>query len=103
MIKKTTQKYFILFGACMLSFVFGAFVWHEVELNPITAEIVTEAQKVIGMEFTQAQKDSMLTTLDRQAKIYQELRALKMPNSVVPATNFNPVPIGFVPQDKTNG
>lgn len=96
------QKHFILFGTFILSFVLGAFVWNKIELNPITAEIVTEAQKIIGMEFTPAQKDSMLTTLDRQASIYQELRALKLPNSVVPSLNFNPVPIGFVEQDKSN-
>jgi len=103
MIKNYTQKYFILLCTCLLSFVFGAFVWHKIELSPITAEIVTEAQKVIGMEFTQSQKDSMLTTLDNQARTYQQLRALKLPNSVVPSLNFNPVPIGFVPQDKSNG
>lgn len=103
MIKNNTQKYLLLFATFISSFVLGAFVWHKVEQSPITADMVTEAQKIIGMEFTQPQKDSMLTTLDRQAKIYQELRNLKLPNSVVPATNFNPTPIGFVPQDKTNG
>jgi len=99
MIKNNTQKYFILSGACFLSFVFGAFVWSKVEQLPITVDMVTQAQKLIGMEFTQVQKEQMLTTLDKQAKIYQELRNLKMPNSVVPALNFNPIPVGFVDPD----
>jgi Asp-tRNA(Asn)/Glu-tRNA(Gln) amidotransferase A subunit family amidase len=102
MAKNSTQKYLILFGTCICSFVFGAFVWHKVELNPITVDIISEAQKLIGMEFTPAQKDSMQTTLDKQARIYQELRNLKLPNSTVPALNFNPVPIGFTAQDKSN-
>lgn len=102
MIKKTIRKYLILFAACFLSAVFGGFVWHKVELNPITVDIVNAAQKIMGMDFTAAQKDSMLTTLDHQAQIYQELRNLKLPNSTVPALNFNPVPIGFATPDKSN-
>lgn len=100
---KNYKKYFALLGTCICSFIFGAFVWHKVELNPITADIISEAQKIIGIEFTPSQKDSMLTTLDYQARVYQELRNLKLPNSTVPALNFNPVPIGFTPQDKSNG
>jgi Asp-tRNA(Asn)/Glu-tRNA(Gln) amidotransferase A subunit family amidase len=103
MIKNSTQKYFILLVTCLLSFVFGAFVWHKVETNPITISIVSEASKIIGIEFNTAQSDSMLTTLDRQAAIYQQLREIKLPNSTVPSLNFNPVPIGFTPQDKSNG
>lgn len=73
------------------------------ERMPITVDIVKAAEKIIGMDFTPAQADSMLSILDYRAKAYQELRDLKMPNSIVPALNFNPTPIGFVPQDKTNG
>lgn len=100
--KNSTHRYFILFTTCMLSFILGAFVWHKVELTPITISMVNEAQKLIGMEFTNSQADSMLTTLDYQARVYQELRNLKMPNSTVPALNFNPVPVGFAPQDQKN-
>ncbi|MDB5118154.1 MAG: Amidase, partial [Mucilaginibacter sp.] len=103
MAKNSPSKYFIIFSACTFSFIFGAFVWHKVELNPITADIVNAAQKIIGMEFTPVQTDSMLTTLNTRAKMYQELRNLNLPNSAVPALNFNPIPIGFVAQDKVNG
>jgi Asp-tRNA(Asn)/Glu-tRNA(Gln) amidotransferase A subunit family amidase len=102
--KNNTQKYFILFGISIFSFVFGAFVWNKVEQLPITIDMLNQAQKLIGLEFTPPQKDLMLTTLDKQAKIYQELRNLKLPNSVVPALNFNPIPVGFNDPDprKTN-
>jgi len=103
MIKHSTKKYLTLFAASGLSFVFGAFVWHKAEVSPFTADIVHEAQKLIGIEFTQPQTDSMLTTLDYQARVYQELRGLKLANSVVPAMNFNPVPVGFTNPDKVNG
>src|ERR1700744_3786291 len=98
--KISTKKRLALFATCSLSFVLGAFVWHEAEVSPITLDIVHEAQKIIGIEFTQPHADSMLTTLDNQARIYQTLRELKLPNSTVPALNFNPVPVGFTTPDK---
>jgi Asp-tRNA(Asn)/Glu-tRNA(Gln) amidotransferase A subunit family amidase len=103
MAKNSTPKYVILTTGFVLSFVLGAFVWPKLAESPITVAVVAEAQKIIGMEFTPAQTDSMLNTLNSRTKAYQELRNLKMPNSVVPALNFNPTPIGFTPQDKTNG
>ena len=88
---------------CSLSFVFGAFVWHQVDNSPITADVVKEAQKIIGLEFSQPQTDSMLTNLNNNVNIYQALRKLNLPNSTVPALNFNPVPVGFTNPDKTSG
>jgi len=88
---------------CSLSFVFGAFVWHEVDNSPITADVVKEAQKIVGLEFSQPQTDSMLTNLNNNVNIYQALRKLNLPNSTVPALNFNPVPVGFTNPDKTSG
>ncbi|WP_295653249.1 amidase [uncultured Mucilaginibacter sp.] len=98
-----TRKRFGLMAICSLSFVFGAFVWHQVDNSPITADVVKEAQKIIGLEFTQPQTDSMLTNLNNNVNIYQALRKLNLPNSTVPALNFNPVPVGFTNPDKTSG
>ncbi|MCC8426555.1 amidase [Mucilaginibacter sp. UR6-11] len=102
MAKNHSSKYVILPISFLLSFVLGAFVWHKIEAGQITLGVVGEAQKIIGIEFTTSQRDSMLGMLDNQARMYQDLRKLKMPNSVVPALNFNPIPIGFIAQDKTN-
>ncbi|MBW4890169.1 amidase [Mucilaginibacter sp. HMF5004] len=98
-----TKKRLGLAATCSLSFVFGAFVWHQVDTNLITTDVVREAQKVIGMEFSPSQQDSMLTALNGMAKTYQELRKLNLPNSTVPALNFNPVPVGFTNPDKVSG
>ncbi len=103
MVKKTTFRQISLVICLFGSFILGAFTWPKMAASPITADIVAQAQKIIGIEFTPAQGDSMLNTLDSRVKQYQELRNLKMPNSVVPALNFNPIPVGFVNQDKTNG
>ncbi|MES2428319.1 MAG: amidase [Bacteroidota bacterium] len=103
MAKKSISRRYLLPLSVVLSFVLGAFVWPKIAAAPITIGMVAEAQKLIGFEFTPAQSDSMLFKLENNAKAYQELRRLKMPNSVVPALNFNPIPMGFVAQDKKNG
>lgn len=100
--KNNSRKYITIFTISTLSFGFGAFVNAKLQNEPVTPAVVKEAEKLIGFEFSLAQTDSMLPSLEYQAKVYQELRNLRMPNSVVPSMNFNPVPIGFVPQDKVN-
>jgi Asp-tRNA(Asn)/Glu-tRNA(Gln) amidotransferase A subunit family amidase len=101
--KNNNLKYITIFTISGLSFVLGAFVMKAVDRTPITVPIVLEAQKISNFNFSPAQADSMLNYLDARAKDYQELRDLKMPNGVAPSLTFNPIPQGFVPQDKTNG
>src|SRR5476651_949521 len=101
--KNFTLKYVTIVAIAALSFVFGAFVTKTFDKQPITIGVVQEAQKLNGFSFSPAQADSMLGNLNQFATSYDSLRKLKMPNSVVPALNFNPVPIGFTDPDKTNG
>jgi Asp-tRNA(Asn)/Glu-tRNA(Gln) amidotransferase A subunit family amidase len=101
--KNNTLKYVTIFAISGLSFVLGAFVTKSLERMPITVSMVQEASKIFNIDFTPAQSDSMLNNLNQWNIYYERLRLLKMPNSVVPALNFNPVPVGFVSQDKTNG
>jgi Asp-tRNA(Asn)/Glu-tRNA(Gln) amidotransferase A subunit family amidase len=101
--KNNTRKYITIFTISGLSFVFGAFVTKSLERTPITVAIVKEAEKINNFDFSPAQADSMLSNLNQFNTSYDNLRQLKMPNSVVPALNFNPVPIGFVNQDNKNG
>src|SRR5439155_18400373 len=95
--------YLTIGGISSLSFVFGAFITHKAENLPITIDMVKEAEKIIGMEFTTAQADSMLNNLNQFNASYAALHKLEMPNSVVPALNFNPIPLGFTNPDSKNG
>ncbi|MFC1619142.1 amidase [Candidatus Neomarinimicrobiota bacterium] len=60
----------------------------------ITRKQVAAAEKIIGLSFTRAEADSMLPDLDESLANYRHLRDLDIPNSVVPALLFNPVPVG---------
>ncbi|GAA5520425.1 amidase [Aliifodinibius salicampi] len=62
--------------------------------DDITSNVISEASKIIGIEFTQAEQDSMITELESNLEAYQSLRKLKLDNSIPPALNFNPIPAG---------
>lgn len=89
--------------SCISSFFLGGFIAREIDEDKITISMIKSAQKIIGLDFTDAEADSMLETLETRRKNYSELRKLNMPNSVVPSLNFNPLPVGYQFPDKTNG
>lgn len=62
----------------------------------ITKENISNAERIIGLQFTDAERDSMLISLDEQLKNYENIRKVELANSVPPAIIFNPIPVGFV-------
>nr|NIP27263.1 amidase [Phycisphaerae bacterium]NIX31078.1 amidase [Phycisphaerae bacterium] len=84
---------FILFG--LVCFLFGAFLQEKEEPNPLTAEMVRQAEKLLGLKFTPVERDSMLDGLkEQQLDSYEEIREVDLNNSVPPAFQFNPIPVG---------
>ncbi len=63
---------------------------------PLTTSVVAEAQKIIGLEFTPAEADSMLDELRDTRKNFEAMRKVELSNDVAPALVFNPLPVGFV-------
>ena len=61
----------------------------------ITKENIENAEKIIGIEYNSAERDSMLSDLDSQLVNYKHLREIDLKNSVPPAILFNPIPVGF--------
>ncbi|MDX1701822.1 MAG: amidase family protein, partial [Melioribacteraceae bacterium] len=64
----------------------------------IVREDVINSQKLIGIEFTDAEIDSMTENLSDFLASYKTIRELKLSNSVPPAILFNPIPIDFQSQ-----
>lgn len=62
--------------------------------NTITPKVIAEASKIIGIDFTESERDSMITELKNNKEAYKQLRQLELENSVPPALNFNPIPAG---------
>jgi hypothetical protein len=84
----------IIIILCILSFTLGGFISQKLEEEKITVALIKQAQKIIGLNFTDAEADSMLPDLERRRKSYMALRKLDISNSVAPALNFNPIPVG---------
>ncbi len=55
---------------------------------------VAAAERIIGLNFSKAERDSLLGDLADHRQNYQRIRDLRLPNSVPPALLFNPVPQG---------
>ncbi|WP_425636532.1 amidase [Algoriphagus yeomjeoni] len=78
-------------GCLLLGFTLGR---NTGEITPLSIE---GASELFGLSFTQAEKDSMLGSLENQRNRYETLREVKLDNSVAPALVFNPLPSGFQP------
>ena len=59
---------------------------------PFTKNDIAGAEKLIALEFTDAERDSMQTDLADYRKGYEALRAVPIANDVPPALVFNPIP-----------
>ncbi len=62
----------------------------------ITKDVVTQAEKVIGLEFTESEKDSILDDLNANLDLYKEMRTVNIKNSIPPAIIFDPMPLGMI-------
>jgi len=83
-----------LIGLILSAFALGAFSYQQV-LKVITAAEVRSAANIAGLEFTQAEVDSLLPELDDYRKSYEDIRKLALPNSTPMALVFNPIPPGY--------
>ena len=100
--KLITWQNSIICLLCVLSFTLGGFIAKKADEGKITIALIKQAQKIIGLDFTDAEADSMLDDLEEQRKNFAEIRKLKIPNSVSPPLNFNPLPVGYSFPDKAN-
>lgn len=63
--------------------------------NPITREVVANAEKIIGLDFSDKKRDMMLDGLNGRLDSYEVIRKQKIPYTTPPAVLFNPLPVGF--------
>ena len=81
--------------AILSSFALGSFLTLKAP-EAITTEMVHQASQIFGLTFTEAERDSMLSNLEKARKGYEEVRAIPLSNDVSPALYFNPLPTDFV-------
>lgn len=77
--------------------VFGIFLFMALNSHAqdrISATDVKASQKLFDANFSAAQIDSMMPLLLDQLRNFDNMRKVSLPNSIPPAYNFNPVPVG---------
>ena len=61
----------------------------------IKKEDISSAEQIFGLEFTEAERDSMLNALNDNLAKYNRIHKVELLNSVPPALLFNPIPVNF--------
>jgi Asp-tRNA(Asn)/Glu-tRNA(Gln) amidotransferase A subunit family amidase len=84
---------FAVLLACAGSFFVGTS--YRPADQPITAEIANYASKLFGIEFSAAERDSMVDVLNNQLLGFERVRKIPLTNDIAPALLFDPVPVGF--------
>ena len=85
-----------LLVACAGSFLLGAFITAPDDpKKPLTTDMAETASRLFGLDFSPAERDSMLDNLNDFRTDYDALRKIDLPNDVAPALYFNPLPAGF--------
>ncbi|MEO1259898.1 MAG: amidase [Bacteroidota bacterium] len=87
------MKIFNLILVIVLSFFLGAFTFYFSE--GLTRNEAHTAAKTMGLQFTDAEIDSLLPDIEEYQEAYQKNREAAIPNGLSPAIIFNPVPPGF--------
>ncbi|MFC2133071.1 amidase [Bacteroidota bacterium] len=87
------MKFFNQFICIVILFSFS--LKAQTEEEPFTTKDIKCAEKLIGLDFTDAERDSMLESLTDQLKNYKNIHNINLENSVMPAIQFNPIPTGF--------
>ncbi|MEQ8523308.1 amidase [Gracilimonas sp.] len=90
---KNMNKVMLFSGGIFLGFLL-AFTFIQDKNAPITSAMIQDAASVIGLEFTQTERDTMIESLEDTREDLQTIRDFKLNNSVPPSLNFNPIPVG---------
>ncbi len=92
-----------LSGLGFSSVVLSEVLWAKVEDSKdkkLTKEMLDEAERFIGLEFTDEERELMIDGLNGQLKNYERIREVSLDNNVAPAIQFNPIVSGVRPGAK---
>jgi len=70
-------------------------LWAQAQENKttkITQDMLQEAEKLAGLEFSDRERELMLDGLNNYLDTYKKLRQVALSNDVAPALQFNPIP-----------
>ncbi|HEX2168475.1 MAG TPA: amidase [Longimicrobiales bacterium] len=88
--RRTFMEYFGTAG--LSTTLFPGVLWGVArQQETITKEMVAQAEKIAGLEFTEEEREEIAEDLSRNVRNYERLREVPLPNAVAPAVQFDPV------------
>lgn len=81
--------------AVVILFLYTDYISAQKNEEKISGVNIQHAENLIGIEFTNAERDSMLDLLNEQLDSYKKIHSMDLPNYITPAFSFNTIPIGF--------
>ena len=82
-------------GLLFLVLLAGSQARAQTQPKPLTLQDVRAAEKLMGLDFPDAQREMMLPELRDQLGRFEALHKLSLSNSIPPALLFNPIPVGL--------
>jgi len=71
------------------------------ETQPVSSEMISATERLLGLDFTPAERDLMLEKVNQNLANYQQLRTVRLDNDVPPALRFDPrLPSGSLESPK---
>lgn len=92
------MRYFrilLLIAAVIGAFLLGSIYERHKSVEQITSRAVTFTEALIGLHFSEAERDSMLDELNTARSGFNKFRQIQLDNSTPPAILFNPLPVDF--------
>jgi Asp-tRNA(Asn)/Glu-tRNA(Gln) amidotransferase A subunit family amidase len=86
-----------IFQLIIISFLMMLISCQSDQADTINNNTVRKAERIIGLNFTDTERDSLLKDLQDNLKDFRKLREAGINNSVPPAIKFNPLPLNFRP------
>ena len=73
------------------------------EKKEISKNDIISSEKILGIEFSSSERDSLINTVARRLEQYKALREIDIPNNISFPLFYDPLPIGMkIPQGKDN-
>jgi Asp-tRNA(Asn)/Glu-tRNA(Gln) amidotransferase A subunit family amidase len=96
--KRKTYFRLLLFIISSSGFIIAGIIFDRI----ISRESIVQAEKIIGLNFNDTKRDSLIESLNAHLKNYQNIRETYISNDIGPVLIFNPIPPGFQLNPKQN-
>src|ERR1700733_13780450 len=94
--KKENRRRFLAYfsSAGLTSTLLPGVLWTQLEAQQdprITLDMLKAAERIAGLEFTDAQRELLMADVNNHLDHYEHLRKIPLANNVVPSLRFSPV------------